>query len=108
MNPNESNDTLIGKVIGYKSSTITLSRKACMFVSTDGYRVVVKFDSRQIKFIQEQYPRGSEIPLEFYGGEWHVSSKPSVQDISAYDTDVSALEMLNAVCRNVAEYNYPL
>ena len=103
MKNNEPNDTLIGKVVGYQSSWVMLSKKACMYVSTDGYRVVVKFDSRQIKFIQEEYPRGSEVPLEFYGGEWHVSSKPHVQDISAYDTDVRALEMLNKIGGLVAE-----
>ncbi len=93
----EPNDTPIGKVIGYQSGFLTLSGKACMYASIDGFRVAVKFDPRQIKFIQEEFPRGSEVPLEFYGGEWHVGSRQNVQDLSAYDMDISALEMLNEI-----------
>ena len=93
----------MGKVVGYQSSWLSLSKKAYMYVSTDGYRVAVKFDPRQIKFVEDEYPRGSEVPLEFYSGEWHISSKQSVQDISAYDSDITALEMLNKISGRVAE-----
>ena len=97
MKNTQSADILIGKVVGYQSGLFMLSNKAYMHVSSEGYRLAVKFDPRQIKFIEEEYPRGSDVPLEFYGGEWHIYSKPAAQDISAYDTDVSALEMLNRI-----------
>ena len=87
----------MGIVVGYQYSRLSFSNKAYMHVSTDDYQVAIKFDPRQIKLVQEEFPRGSEVPLEFYSGEWHIGSKPPVQDISAYDPDVIALKMLNKI-----------
>jgi len=97
-----SNDVLIGKVVGYQSSWM-LSKNAGMRVCTDEGSMVVKFDARLMKFIQSEYPRGSAVPIEFYSGEWHVSDRQAIQDMSGYDTDVSALEMLNKIGKNLAE-----
>ncbi|HTY92173.1 MAG TPA: hypothetical protein VMC84_13440 [Methanocella sp.] len=97
------NEILIGKVVGYRSGISMLSHNSSVIVNADGFRIVISMDHRQIKFVENEYPAGSQIPLEFYCGKWHISSKPEMLDINSYDPDIMALEIVNRMCKKVAE-----
>jgi len=38
--------------------------------------ISIPIDIRQKRFIEKEYPVGSEVEL-FYDGSWHINSKPS-------------------------------
>lgn len=95
MNDTPVNRIVIGKVICYKSSWNRLSNKAYVIVSADNDRITVSVDSRQLKYIQKEYPPGSRIPIGFYEGKWNIGSKPSVDNIILPKSGISITEVLN-------------
>lgn len=97
------NEVLIGKVVGYKSGISLLSHNSRVIVNADGARIIISMDHRQVKFIENEFPEGSQIPVEYYGGKWHVSSKPDILDINSYDPDIMALEVVNKIGKRIAE-----
>lgn len=97
-----SNEVFVGTVIGYKTSLNMLSHNAYVIVSAGGRKVVVVIDNRQLKFVRKEFPEGSEVPVGFYGGKWHIASKPVIQDILAYNNDVPYMDVLNTISKKVA------
>ncbi|HTY92174.1 MAG TPA: hypothetical protein VMC84_13445 [Methanocella sp.] len=97
-----SNDAFIGTVVGYKWSLNMLSRYVHMIIHVEHGNVVVDVDSRQLKFVKKEYPEGSQVPVGFYGGKWHISSKPVTQDISIYTTEVPYMDVINSISKKAA------
>lgn len=93
----------MGKVVGYRAGISRLSGDARLIVSADEERIVITMDPRQVKFVEGRYPRGSAIPVEYYGGKWHIGNDARAQDIARYDPFVSAWEVIDAIRKGVAE-----
>lgn len=97
MNNISDGSVVIGKVLGYSKGWNLLSRDSSVVVKVDNKKIVANIDSRQQKFIQKEYPRGSRIAMGFYGGQWHVGSKPSIEDQFQVEAGVSFMDVLNTI-----------
>jgi|GEM_PF-4290320 len=97
MNNISDDCVVIGKVVGYSKGWNLLSRESSVVVKVENKKIVASIDSRQQKFIQKEYPRGSRIAMGFYGGQWHIGSKPSGEGQFPVEAGVSFMEVLNAI-----------
>jgi hypothetical protein len=70
----------IGEVLSYSKGWNFLSNVAYVIVNVNDERIVVSIDARQQSFIRKEYPPGSQIPVGFYGGKWHIESKPAKEE----------------------------
>ncbi len=103
MQNTQTNDIIIGTVVAYKSGLSLLSRKSQVVVNADGYRLSVEVLPWQVKFLEDEFPRGSEIAVAFESGKWHIADRPHAVDVSCYDSNVMALETLNLIGKSAAE-----
>lgn len=88
----------IGEVVSYSKGWNFLSNEAYVIVNVNGERIVVSVDARQQAFIRKEYPPGSQIPVGFYGGKWHIGSKPAKEDkFTVPETGVSINEVINSL-----------
>ncbi len=85
----------IGKVIGYKTSLNPLSHESIVVVKVDDMKVFIQVDTRQQQFIKKEYPVGSSAAVGFYGGEWHIGSKPTSESAPIFDTSISIQEIID-------------
>lgn len=91
----------IGKVMGYSKGWNILSNEAYVIVSVIDERIVVSIDARQQDFVKKEFPIGSQIPVGFYGGKWHIGSKPSKEDMfTVPETSVSINEVVENLDKN--------
>jgi hypothetical protein len=87
----------IGKVTGYSSSWNPLSHESYVVIKVSDENIVVPIDMRQQKFIQKEYPLGSRVAVGFYGGAWHIGSKPVDDNSLIFDTDVSIQDVIDSL-----------
>ena len=97
MNNISDGSVVIGKVLGYSKGWNPLSHECSVVVKVENKKIVANIDSRQQKFIQKEYPRGSRIAMGFYGGQWHIGSKPSGEGRLQLEAGVSFMDVLNTI-----------
>ncbi len=87
----------IGKVIGYSKSWNPLSHDSYVIIKVNNDKITVPIDTRQQKFVQKEYPPGSQIAVGFYGGAWHIGSKPVGENSYISDTGISIQEVIDSL-----------
>jgi hypothetical protein len=92
-----SGGAAIGKVIGYRTSWNPLSHESYVVVKVNGSKVFVPIDVRQQMFVQKEYPIGSRVAVGFYGGAWHIGSKPVGEKSLLVDNGVSIQEVIDGL-----------
>ena len=97
-----SKEVLVGTVVGYKGSWNMFSHNAHVIVNAEGQKVVIDVDSRQLKFVRKEFPEGSQVPIGYYSGEWHIASKPVIQNFLDFNTEIQYMDVLNNVGRKLA------
>ena len=97
MNEVSSNGAAIGKVVGYRTSWNPLAHESFVIINVEDRKVAVPIDMRQQKFVQKEYPVGSHVAVGFYGGEWHIGSKPVVENLLVFETGVSIQDVIDGL-----------
>jgi hypothetical protein len=76
--------SIYGEVVGYR---VKFNPKLSDVIIRIGNRnIKIAVDSRQIRFIREEYPTGSLVELKFDGG-WHIVSQSSPCDFPVESLD---------------------
>jgi hypothetical protein len=97
MNEIPVDSAAIGKVIGYSKSRNPLSYESYVIIKVNDNKIVVPIDPRQQKFVQKEYPAGSRVAVGFYGGKWHIGSKPVDEKSLILDTGISIQEVIDSL-----------
>ena len=63
-----------GEVVGFTPRLNPFSMMAKMIVRVNDRTISIPVDRRQVKFIENEYPAGSMVILE-YDGRWRVRSQ---------------------------------
>ncbi len=92
-----SSGVTIGKVIGYKTSWNPLAHESYVVVKVEDKKILVSVDPRQMNFIQKEYPVGSKVAVGFYGGAWHIGSKPIVENAPVVETGESMQDVIDGI-----------
>jgi hypothetical protein len=92
-----STGAVIGKVIGYRTSWNPLAHESYVIVKANDDKIVVPIDMRQQKFVQKEYPVGSQVAVGFYGDAWHIGSKPVEENLLIYETGISIQEVIDSL-----------
>lgn len=64
-----------GILLKYSQSRNPFKREADVVVMVKDKTISIPIDVRQKRFVEKEYPVGSEVEL-FYDGNWHINSKP--------------------------------
>jgi len=97
MNETPVDGAAIGEIIGYSKSWNPLSRESYVVIKVNDQKIVIPIDRRQEKFIQKEYPSGSKVAVGFYGGAWHIGSKPIVENSLIFETGVSIQDVIDSL-----------
>ena len=97
-----SKEVLVGTVVGYKGSWNMFSHSAYVIVNAEGQKIAIDIDSRQLKFVRKEFPEGSQVPIGFYGGKWHIASKPVTPEVLAFNDEVQYMDVLNSIGNKAA------
>ena len=89
-----ANAPYTGLVIGYKTSWNIFSHDAFVVVNIKDTKVNVRIDSRQLKYVEKEYPAGSKVFLRLDGNKWSIVSMPSSEDLYTPEEDVSYMDAL--------------
>jgi hypothetical protein len=92
-----SGGAAIGKVIGYRTSWNPLSHESYVVIKVNDSKISVPIDTRQQMFVQKEYPVGSRVAVGFYGGAWHIGSKPVEENLLLFDNGVSIQEVIDGL-----------
>ncbi len=76
-----NNKLVIGELIRYKDKLNPLSTVTYVFVRVNNEIIKVPVDYRQTRFIEKEYPVGSDVEMRF-DGSWHIQSQPAPSDIN--------------------------
>ncbi len=63
-----------GVLLKYSQSRNPFKREADVVVMVKDKTVTIPIDVRQRRFVEKEYPVGSEVEL-FYDGNWHINSR---------------------------------
>ncbi len=64
-----------GVLVKYSQSRNPFKREADVIVMVRDRTISIPIDVRQKRFVEKEYPVGSEVELS-YDGSWHINSKP--------------------------------
>jgi hypothetical protein len=78
-----NNKLVIGELIRYKDKLNPLSTVTYVFVRVNDKIIQIPIDYRQMRFIEKEYPVGSDVEMRF-DGNWHIQSQPLPSDINIY------------------------
>jgi hypothetical protein len=97
MNEIPVDSAVIGKIIGYSKSWNPLSHESYVVIKVNNNKLVVPIDTRQQKFVQKEYPSGSQVAVGFYGGMWHIGSRLVEENSFISDPGISIQEVLDSL-----------
>jgi hypothetical protein len=76
----DEDGVFVGTFVGFRKIN-PLSTKITALFKGDERTIGIPVDYRQQAFIQKEHLVGSKVALGYYGGEWHIGSKPIQHDV---------------------------
>lgn len=80
MSEKRGGETIIGKLVGFSKRWNPFSTEVRVQVRVDSKVINIPIDYRQQQYIQKEHPVGSNIMLSFSNGNWHIYSKPVINE----------------------------